>query len=298
MPVVDPWHWLEPGGTLPPDLLRQRPELMRVAEAIAAGWDLPKGMERPTLLLCTRRSQRKPCRGQLRVCLFPDDRLVVDCPLCGAEEMRIQNWHLTPWAGPRPQPTPSKVALTPPAVDFEELLTAVSEDSDEWQAYLDIETGRIIRLPIECFRQLEGEPPTLFADLELVRASAEEAARIYHDESGRYAAIEPMVARQSFALMESFVAGLRSSPIRRHLSRALEGKKPFLEFPVVLRSNRSIESRWFAYERAAHRDYALRWLEDVYAEYSMSHPARPVRYARTRAQPAGDRRPSRAPPPD
>lgn len=267
MLFADPWHLLTPEGTLPPEHPRLWPKLMRMAEAIAAGWDLPARSARPTLLLCTRRPDRKPCSGQLWVQRLVDDRLLLYCPTCQAEEMALQNWQSTPWAGPRPEPT--RLEPDPAEVDFEELLLALTENLEDWQSFLDLQTGRIINIPTECFRQLEGEEPSLFADLGLVESSALDARRIYNDESGRFVEIEPLDHRTSFSIMQSFVAGLPPGRTRQQLTRALEGKKPFRRFKDALEHDLAMRNAWFAYHDAALRDHAMRWLEDVRAEHGL-----------------------------
>lgn len=149
------------------------------------------------------------------------------------------------------------------AVNLDELLAAFTDNLDDWQSFLDLQTGRIISVPTECFRQLEGEPPSLFTDPDLVEASALDARRIDKDRSGRFVEIEPLDSGQSFAIMESFVATLPHGRTRHQLTRALAGKKPFRSFKDALEADPPVRERWFAHQSAAHRDHALRWLEEV-----------------------------------
>ena len=149
------------------------------------------------------------------------------------------------------------------AVNLDELLAAFTDNLDDWQSFLDLQTGRVISVPTECFRQLEGEPPSLFTDPDLVEASALDARRIDKDRSGRFVEIEPLDSGQGFAIMESFVATLPHGRTRHQLTRALAGKKPFRSFKDALEADPPVRERWFAHQSAAHRDHALRWLEEV-----------------------------------
>lgn len=269
MIYADPWLWLQPDGSLPP-IPKLWPKIMQLARAIEAGWDLPSGTARQTLMLCPKRPERKPCPGMLWVARLPDDSLLVYCTTCRSEQLTIQNWQSTPWARPRPEPIPIMPGQAEAGdVDLEELVIALDEDPLEWQSYLDLETGRILGIPTESFRRLEGEPPSLFGDHELAEACFEDARLVHEDQSGRYALIEPMNGRESFLVMQDFVDSLSDDRMRRKLEQALRGSKPFRRFRDALESYPPEREHWFRFERQAMRQYALRWLEAARAEYEL-----------------------------
>lgn len=274
MLYVDPWCLLEPDGSLPLQQPQLWPKVMQLAEAIQAGWDLPRQTTRQTLLLCTKRPQRKRCPGPLWVARQEDDRLLVFCPVCNTEQMLIQNWQSTPWAGVRPAP----VALEPETlvadqVDLDQLAEALSLNFEDWQSYLDLETGEILNVPGECFDQLEEDEPSLFTDVDLVEEHLEEARRIHEDATGRFAAIDPLESHERFAIMESFLAELPEGRMRRQLENALRGRKPFRRFKDELQVEPAVRERWFRFEREALRAHASRWLEEARAGRELTYPA-------------------------
>lgn len=265
MLFADPWHWMEPDGSLPRDHPQLWPRLVQLAQAIEAGWDLPPGTARQTLMLCSKRPARKRCPGLLWVSKTSDERLLVSCRECRSEQILIQNWQKTPWA--RPRPAPQSFAPPPPAVDLEELVEGFQLPED-WQAYLDLATGQVHVLPLETFRQLEGEPPSLFDEEPELTADFLEEARVIHtDRTGRYAALEPPDSHESHRLMESFVGGLSEGRLRQQLEQALRGARPRSQFQDLLIREPTVREFWLAYERKALLEHARSWLEDVQAEY-------------------------------
>jgi hypothetical protein len=100
--VVDPWHWLQPDGSLPEEP-RLRTQTLRVARLIEAGGPLRRHEARQSLVECEKRQARRPCRSLLIVVKTGDDDLRAFCLRCGADDTLISNWATTPWAkGPTP----------------------------------------------------------------------------------------------------------------------------------------------------------------------------------------------------
>ena len=98
MLVVDPWHWLQADGALPPTGSRSRSQMIRVARVIEYGGPLPAGSARETLLECSRRSSSRRCDGMLWVTKLTDDALLAFCATCKGEHMLVHNWQKTKWA--------------------------------------------------------------------------------------------------------------------------------------------------------------------------------------------------------
>ena len=94
MLVVDPWHWLEPDGSLPANK-KLLPRLLRVAQFIQSAGRLLPGQARTTLIPCKRRPF---CGCTIVVTLQPDGHLVGFCPSCKDDEVAIHNWESTPFA--------------------------------------------------------------------------------------------------------------------------------------------------------------------------------------------------------
>ncbi len=112
MLVVDPWHWLQPDGSLPEEP-RLRTRTLRVARLIEAGGPLATLTSREVLVECEKRPGGKPCRSLLVVVKTREDEIHAFCPACGANDTVISNWQTTPWAqGPEPP-----IDLAPPRGD-------------------------------------------------------------------------------------------------------------------------------------------------------------------------------------
>lgn len=96
--VVDPWHWLDPGGFIPHERPKLRKQVLRVARIIEYGGPLEPGTVRETLIECSRRPARKPCLGLLWVEKLVDDSILAYCQVCRMEEILVHNWQETEWA--------------------------------------------------------------------------------------------------------------------------------------------------------------------------------------------------------
>lgn len=106
--IVDPWHWLEPDGSLPTNNPKLRRQALRVARIIEYGAELEPGELRLTLVECRRRPGGRPCPGFLLVGKFANGELEAGCPSCGEADMRVHNWEDTLWGIGIPPPLPSE----------------------------------------------------------------------------------------------------------------------------------------------------------------------------------------------
>lgn len=81
------------------------------------------------------------------------------------------------------------------------------------------------------------------------------------DDSGKFLRIEPVASSASFHIMESFAASLREKGIRAKLMQALEGKRPFANFKMVV-DNSPVRQAWFDFRNDAYAEMAKQWIED------------------------------------
>jgi hypothetical protein len=98
MLIVDPWHWLDPNGSIPEDNPRLRAHLLAVLRVIEYGSPLGREMSCETLIECRKRPGGRRCLGLLRVEKAENDSLFASCPKCGTEHMLVSNWQKTRWA--------------------------------------------------------------------------------------------------------------------------------------------------------------------------------------------------------
>ena len=129
-------------------------------------------------------------------------------------------------------------------IDFEELLLALEGfPSPDIGNYLDTETGEIIPLHDD------------FDD------AAEIRERIDAGLGGKFLAIEPLEARESFRIMEDFAASQPESPLRSRLLDALTRNKPFARFKDIVHDDREVRGPWFTFRDDALARHARDWLE-------------------------------------
>jgi len=92
--VVDPWHWLDPGGSFPRHS-RVRRQIIGVAKLIEYAGPLNPGERRETLVECFRPGGEPKCDGLLWVTKDHDDALWAVCDECGNDVAMVQNWQGT-----------------------------------------------------------------------------------------------------------------------------------------------------------------------------------------------------------
>jgi len=60
--------------------------------------------------------------------------------------------------------------------------------------------------------------------------------------------------------MERFASAYKKSHVRKLLSDALSGPRPFRRFKDVVHSNDELRQEWFAFENAARKEAVEDWL--------------------------------------
>lgn len=95
--VIDAAHVLVDGDLPPLDSPVYRDALI-VARLIEYAGRIERGESCTTLIACSRRPSRRPCRGMLWVHKTEEDRIESHCPACGEPRYLISNWRETLWA--------------------------------------------------------------------------------------------------------------------------------------------------------------------------------------------------------
>lgn len=98
MLIVNPWHWLEPDGSIPTQNSKLRARLLAVLRVVEYGSPLEQGASCDSLIKCRKRRGGHLCLGLLRVAKTEDDSLSATCNECGTDHMLISNWQRTRWA--------------------------------------------------------------------------------------------------------------------------------------------------------------------------------------------------------
>ncbi|WAH37293.1 UPF0158 family protein [Alicyclobacillus dauci] len=130
--------------------------------------------------------------------------------------------------------------------DLRELCDAFSINNEEIEHYLDVETGEII----------------MWMDPIVMGVLDEELEDELEEGFGeRYFRIPKIESREAYQLMVEFTDTVTSSSLRDLLRAALNRHKPFREFKDVLYDFPEEREQWFKFERDAHRQHVLQWLE-------------------------------------
>jgi len=117
-------------------------------------------------------------------------------------------------------------------------------DGETVHAYLDSETGEILRL----FSQWDDY---------------QEVCDRIDEEPARYHEIEPLISRKSFQIMEDFAESLPATSWKSRLIDALSRNKPFRRFQDAVHADLKLRDRWFAFQREALKEHARNWLKSL-----------------------------------
>lgn len=81
------------------------------------------------------------------------------------------------------------------------------------------------------------------------------------DNPGKFLRIETLTSSESFRVMETFAESVREKRLQSKLIQALEGKKPFANFKMVV-DNSPVRQAWFDFRDDAYAEMAKQWIED------------------------------------
>ena len=89
------------------------------------------------------------------------------------------------------------------------------------------------------------------------------AAMLRYGDPGRFQEIPQFDLHQSFQFMDDFVETVEDAAVRRKLSKALVGGKPFRRFRDAMEGDRRLERQWREFENRRKRDAILEWLHSI-----------------------------------
>lgn len=162
-------------------------------------------------------------------------------------------------------------------VDLGDLEIALQTDSYEMRYYLDLETGEIILITGESYRELEMIYDEIY-DEEGNRVVALEeylehwdgpdwqkemvldADRVEEGYHSRYIPIEKDDPYADYNDMERFIPTVDDPELRERLWRAIRGRGAFRYFKDVLWEHPDVREEWFAFKDARTQQRLERWL--------------------------------------
>lgn len=166
------------------------------------------------------------------------------------------------------------------AVEWQELMLAFDDSSLEANYYLDTETGQVLLVTDEAFRQLEElydehfdpEAPEAF-DVEAALAEMDnlhdwqkeevlEADFVEAHYGGRFIAIPETPSYEAYDEMQDFISTIQDDRLYRRLRDATQGRGAFRRFKDILWQHPAEQERWYAFQDNRLRERILEWLAD------------------------------------
>ncbi len=146
------------------------------------------------------------------------------------------------------------------AVKLSDLVDAL-DLPNEWGAWLDRETGKVIELDPDTRRVAEeaGDDDPFPAD-EVPTEELWTVARAVAAGNPRYLALPDAFAFHEYRHMERFVAGIADPNSAEQLWRAIKGKGAFRNFKDTAHRLGLIKD-WYRHREQAQRRFMLDWAE-------------------------------------
>ena len=165
-------------------------------------------------------------------------------------------------------------------VDLADLADAFDEASAEVWAYLDRDTGEVIRTTRDVREELEAvaaevpdAPPGTAAYRAAFAAALErrgapawmrellwEADAVEAGLGTRFLRLPEADARAGYTDMETFIATVASARLRERLGAAIRGRGAFRRFKDVLAGHPAERERWLAFKDGRVRERVRDWL--------------------------------------
>lgn len=168
-----------------------------------------------------------------------------------------------------------------PRVSLTDLADAFGDASWDVSAYLDLDTGEVVRVTAEVRQELEAmyaelpedlpeeEYPAAFgAALERRRAPGwmhdllREADAVEDGLGTRFIQVPGADSRAGYEDMEAFIETVTSRRLQKSLWDAIRGRGAFRRFKDVLAGDPHERERWFAFKDGRMRERVLAWLAD------------------------------------
>jgi hypothetical protein len=145
-------------------------------------------------------------------------------------------------------------------IDLNELDMALNFGISAFSHYLDLHTGRVLRVD-----DMDWTPQSLLQQrgdaCEWKRDVLLDAARVAFDGQGRYLAIEPGDPYRDHDDMLTFVATLEDEDLQEQLQCAIYDRGASCCFRRVVARYPDLQEQWYAHKDARAERRVLRWLE-------------------------------------
>ena len=137
-----------------------------------------------------------------------------------------------------------------------------SQFDDQFSSYVDMDTGKVITLPVEILSMAEEEEPgdEIPEDIPGWQIDDYEIARRIV-ASDQFKQLPSQYELHEWQIMHDFAASLENPSPREALLKAIRGSGAFRYFKHTLRRFR-LEQRWYAFRDEALREIAKDWCRE------------------------------------
>ena len=167
-------------------------------------------------------------------------------------------------------------------MDYDRIQAAMEDvKRDEYDYYLDLETGEIISIPVAHLKRLlhtlyleEDDEPyereilfdssvnTEYQLTEEDEAALEVTLEILNKRD-RYVRIPERNSSHAYGVMKSFALTVYDHSLKEELLNALDGPGAFRRFKDVLLKDKKQRKRWHSYNAREMKKYIKMWLKEI-----------------------------------
>lgn len=159
-------------------------------------------------------------------------------------------------------------------VYIEDIVDKMEEASDEWRAYLNINTGEIVDAGIEYLGLAENsEDDDIVNNMVDWEKEFYEAALEIIENWNQYIKIPTQFDINEYSMMEEFIETVENSRKSSILYKAISGKGAFRRFKDAV-CDLGLEKCWLAYRNTAYCKIAQQWCEDSKVQYEYKKSVR------------------------
>lgn len=150
--------------------------------------------------------------------------------------------------------------------DTSEIGFIMTDDSTDWDNYLDVETGKVVHDLIggraDDYENDEEAMDALALDgLDIDEEDFKQHEQIEKDRGTRYLEIPKVESWESYQDMKDFIETIDNAHVQELLAVAIDGSGAFHRFNDVMSRYPNILEKWFAFKKIKEESRVKEWLE-------------------------------------
>ncbi len=149
-------------------------------------------------------------------------------------------------------------------VNLRDIIDGMEMQFDEWNTYLNRNTGEVISVSQDALRAAEEDEP-----LDHLPDWQQEEMKIAIDvieNFENYVELPTKYDINEYQMMEDFCYAFSDGNKKNKLLNAIRGRGAFRRFKDLV-SQLNLEEEWYAFRDNAYKEIAIRWCQDYDLEY-------------------------------